>query len=42
LLDDGYVRYEIDAWRTAVQLIAAHDQLRHEEDRDGRAGFSQR
>jgi hypothetical protein len=25
-----------------VQLIAAHDQLRHEEDRDGRAGFSQR
>jgi len=40
LLDDGYVQYEIDAWRTAVRLIAAHDQLWDEGDRGGRAGSS--
>jgi len=40
LLDDGYVQYEIDAWRTAVRLIAAHDQLWDDGDRGGRAGSS--
>jgi hypothetical protein len=27
LLDDGYVQYEIDAWRTAVRLVAAYEHL---------------
>jgi hypothetical protein len=32
LLDDGHVRYEIDAWRTAIQLLAASERLADEPD----------
>lgn len=33
LLDDGHVQYEVDAWRTAMQLLAAHDAIAR--DRSG-------
>lgn len=33
LMDDGYVDYEVDAWRAALQLVAAHDALTRDADR---------
>lgn len=34
LMDEGYVGYEVDAWRTAVLIVAACGELTEEADAD--------